>query len=251
MKRFQLPTDPWGKFAFVVVLWGMLFLASTLAFAETRAKKSTVSTKSKTFSGSYAISGINPIPAQALSNTTTATPEKRVINLRIHPTHLATMIIDKDTVVSLRGDLDFVLGEKVTLGAAVIYHQTSSYDDASRVRNEAQVEAGLLSNIYLTGRTTEGGFLFRPHVFYVEPTGERTDESGALKEFTARETGVRGGAELIFQHILSSGFNFEVGGGFSYHFKPYSLQYAGSNNPRTEPASRIVPTVSIGVGWIF
>lgn len=252
MKRLRLPLNPKEKLILVMVTWSLLFLASTLAFAESKPKKRpTVRPTPKTFTGSIAVAPVNPTPALPLVASTSGYPDRRVINLRVHPTHLATMLLDQNTLFSVRGDLDFVLGEKVTLGPSVIFHQTSSHDDASRVRNEALLEAGVLSNIYLTGRTTEGGFILRPHVFYIEPNGERSGDAGAFAEATGRESGVRGGAEFIYQYILPNGFNFEVGGGVSYYFKPHALHYAGTNNPRSEPDSLLIPTVSIGVGWAF
>jgi len=242
----------WEKFTLILVTWCLLFLSSTLAFAETKPRTRNFPSSGKTFSGSYAVSRINPVSAPPLAASASSVPEKRVLNLRFHPTHIATMILDSNTVVSLRGDLDFVIGDKVTLGPAVVYHQTSLYDAQSRVRNEALLEAGILSNVYLTGNTSQGGFIFRPHLFYIEPNGERSEESGNFTPFTSRQSGVRGGAELIFHHILANGFNFEVGGGLSYYFRPYSLEYtAGSGVSATEAGSRLMPTVSIGVGWAF
>ena len=145
----------------------------------------------------------------------------------------------------------------MTLGPSVIYHATSAQDlDALRNGTNQSVdlallEVGLLSNIYLTGTTYAGGFLLRPHVYWIDAHGEKSGEEGAVTSATQTKNGGRAGAEFIYQVILNNGFNLEIGGGFTYHLVNYSVEYSGADLSRSEPENRFVPTISAGVGWAF
>ena len=182
---------------------------------------------------------------------------KRILNIRLHPIGLIEMATRQDTLLSLRGDLDFVLGDKMTLGASVIYHKTSTQDMVALESGLTQsvdlgvLEVGLLSNIYLTGSTAAGGFILRPHVYWLEAHGEKRDASGAITPGNQSSNGARAGAEMIYQVITASGFNLEIGGGFSYHLVPFTVGYSDAGQTRSGPDNRLVPTVSAGVGWSF
>ena len=199
-------------------------------------------------------------PASTSLVTSAATSEvtKRILNLRIQPTYLVSMLTDKTVVAAGRADLDFVLGDKFALGPSVIYQQTSTLDaqalassGISQSMNEGVLEVGLLSSIYLTGTTSTGGFILRPHAYWSDPNGQKVDSNGNVTSTAKNTQGARAGSEFIYQVIMASGFNFEVGGGFTYYLVPYSMQYSDGGTPSTGPTSRFLPTASIGVGWAF
>lgn len=197
-------------------------------------------------------------PAVTSSFSLTDDTPSRILNLRIHPLYLAEMLFQRNTLVSLRGDMDFVLGDRFTLGPSIIYQQTSNVDETalasgtSQMMNESFLEVGLLANIYLTGTTSTGGFLLRPHAYWIDPTGEKDPLGGGSIGSTSVTQGVRSGAEFIYQKILPNGFNFEVGGGFTYYLVPYEIDYpASSGTTATIPTSRIQPTLSLAIGWAF
>lgn len=182
------------------------------------------------------------------------------MNVRIHPVNLLYMISQKNTLASLRGDIDFILSNRFTIGPSVIYHHTLSNDEMASnpatapFLDESLLELGLLSNIYLTGTTSTGGFILRPHVYWMQSTGEKTDNAAtpAVTAATDVNGGLRAGLEFIYQVILPVGLNFEIGGGLTYHAISHSIDYpSGDGTTRSEPSSRIAPTVSIGVGWAF
>ena len=196
-------------------------------------------------------------PGQAL--TARADANTPILNFRIHPLYLASMLVQKETVFAVRGDLDFVLGGRVTLGPSVAYHLTSTQDsegltEASTPQylEEQLLEVGLLSNIYLTGKTSSGGFVLRPHLYWIDPRGDKVDGEDNVQGMSSHRGGIRGGTEIVYQVILKSGLNFEIGGGFTYHLQPYRVQYTRSNGVGlSEPSSRFVPSITAGVGWQF
>jgi hypothetical protein len=111
------------------------------------------------------------------------------------------------------------------------------------------LEVGLLSSIYLTGTTSTGGFVLRPHLYWVDVQGEKQDSLGNITPSSKATQGLRSGAEIVYQKILTNGFNFEVGGGFSYYLIPYDIGYPQPGIADSQPSSRIIPTISIGIGW--
>ena len=168
------------------------------------------------------------------------------------------MLTDKTMVAAGTRGSRFLLGEKFALGPSVIYQQTSSLDaqalatsGISQSMNEGILEVGLLSSIYLTGTTSTGGFILRPHAYWIDVNGQKQDSSGNITSSAKNTSGIRAGSEFIYQMVMGSGFNFEVGGGFTYYLVPYSMQYSDSGTPSSGPASRFLPTASIGVGWAF
>lgn len=197
-----------------------------------------------------------PPLAASLSPKEESAP-KRFMNIRLHPVHLLYMATQKDTLASARGDIDFMLGDKVTLGASVIYHQTSEQDTAALATGVGQtvdmslLEVGLLSNLYLTGTSSTGGFILRPHVYWIDAHGSKDNNTPNGIASTGAKNGARAGAEFIYQVILPVGFNLEIGGGFTYHLVPYAVDYPAPGLTRSEPDNRFVPTVSAGVGWAF
>lgn len=176
-----------------------------------------------------------------------------ILNIRLHPIYLGTMLLQKDTVVAGRADLDFVLGNRVTLGPSVIFNSTSTPDsnDNSQYLDEQILELGLLSNIYLTGKTSTGGFILRPHVYWIDAMGDKVNADDEILSSSSNTNGLRGGSEIVYQLITTGGLNFEVGGGFTYHLVPYQMNYTGSGTSSTEPVSRISPTLTVGIGWAF
>lgn len=224
-----------------------LLLVHRTGYAETRPKKN------KVYSGQYAVRQI-PQNWQAVETTQIEAPS-RVMNLRIHPLHLVPMLTQKDTRVSLRADVDIALGSRVTLGPSVTFRQTSKWDSTALTggsingMNETLLELGLLSNIYFTGNTSEGGFLVRPHVYWIDAQGERNNNNGNIGPGSS-QPGWRAGTEVVFQKILPSGFNFEIGAGLTYHFVPYSIQYAQPAST-SAPESNVMPTITAGIGWAF
>lgn len=196
-------------------------------------------------------------PVAPTSLAPTVEPQKRILNIRLHPITLLEMATRQDTRAALRGDLDFVLSDKVTLGASVLYHQTSVQDMIALQNGVTQsvdlgiLEVGLLSNIYLTGTTSAGGLILRPHVYWIEAQGEKNDGAGAITPSARTTQGGRAGTEMIYQVILSNGFNLELGGGFTYHLAPYTVDYSDGGLARSTPDNRLVPTVSAAIGWAF
>lgn len=245
------------------ILW---LLISPLAYAENniKAEEKFRPQTTSVFSGKLAVRKIpqywqNTQAATSGASSKTILPNEfsptKTLNIRIHPLHLLPMLTDKHTKVSLRTDVDVVLSSKFTLGPSVIYQEASNWDDSAlaagniRGKNESHLELGLLSNIHLTGNTSQGGLLLRPHVFWVQVQGERNQEKGNIAAGSSKP-GWRAGSEVVFQKILPNGFNFEIGAGFTYHFIPYSVNYE-SPQSRTAPASTIMPTLTAGIGWAF
>ncbi len=202
-----------------------------------------------------------PSPAPAPSLSVLAAPvddvTKRILNFRVHPIYLMQVLAQKDTIVAVRADLDFVLGEKFTLGPSVIYQQTSVQDAAALTAGTGQsvdtnrLDVGLLANIYLTGTTSTGGFLLRPHVYWVDVNGQKDRGDQAAVAPSGTVSGIRAGSEFVFQKILPCGFNFEVGGGFTYHLVPYSVDYNDGGLAHDTPDNRFQPTVTLAIGWAF
>lgn len=180
--------------------------------------------------------------------------QQKTINLRLHPIALVPMITSRDTKASFRADLDFILSPKVTLGPSVAFRRQSIWDDAAlaggaiAAKNENTLELGVLTNVYVSGTTSDGGFIVRPHVYWVEVKGSRSDDKGSVVTAT-HKPGWRAGAEVLYQKILQSGLNFEVGGGFTYHLAPYAVDYTGGAT--SAPDSRLAPTISAGIGWAW
>lgn len=232
----------------------ILSLATLLLLAQpASAKTANVKNTKKAppvFTGSYALAPIIPRAREEVIRE--ALPPSHLLNFRFHPLHLAYTFVQKDTVLSLRSDLDFIIGNRFTLGPSVIYHHQRPLDEKSVGTNDPQLldekfwEIGVISNIYLTGETSHGGLMLRPHAYYIQPSGEKADRAA-----TAITSGIRTGLEVVYQHILPCGLNFEIGAGATYYAKPYAIEYDGAGTARTEPGSLWQPTVTAGVGWAF
>lgn len=183
---------------------------------------------------------------------------KRILNFRIHPVYLVQMMTDRTTIGAGRADLDFVLGDKFTLGPSVIFQKSTVQDNAALANgigqslDDTRWDIGLLANIYLTGTTSTGGFILRPHVYWVDVNGQKDPGAGGAAIIpTSTQNGARAGAELVFQKILGNGFNFEVGGGFTYYLVPYQLNYNDGGQATDGPDNRFSPTITLGIGWAF
>ena len=128
---------------------------------------------------------ISPPP---VSVTTVKMSESRaldpILNFRLHAHPLLNTVFSSDTVLAFGGDLDFVLGKRVTVGPSLIYHQTSRWEEASiqegngQLFDEELIEVGLQSQIYLTGNTSVGGLLF----FSCDQAGESASRTSALPQ---------------------------------------------------------------------
>src|SRR4051794_8336222 len=69
-------------------------------------------------------------PSSSLSTAAIqpANPD-RIVNLRLHPTNLFSVLTQKDTVASFRADVDFIIGKRFTLGPSISYYRGSSVDN--------------------------------------------------------------------------------------------------------------------------
>src|SRR5205814_8680301 len=120
----------------------------------------------------------------ASMGTTMTDNAQKTINLRFHPITLVPMIASRDTKASFRADLDFIVSPKVTLGPSVAFQRKSIWDETAlaagsiAAKNENLLELGVLTNVYVSGNTSEGGIVIRPHVYWLEAKGDRTDYEG-------------------------------------------------------------------------
>jgi hypothetical protein len=192
-------------------------------------------------------------PSQSLSATGENGLSRKIINLRVHPIPFVSMLTDKTMLFAGRVDLDFLVTDRFSFGPSIHYSKTSEPDQylAGQLVNESMLELGMLASVYLTGTTSQGGFLFRPHFYWTDVQGEKQGTDGSTTSATSTSAGMRTGAELIYQKVLANGFNFEVGGGFTYHMVRYQLDYPGAGVTHSEPASAFAPSVSLAIGWAF
>ncbi len=194
-------------------------------------------------------------PVQTIKKVESAPVTNKIINFKVSPLGLAEMLVHKDTILSLRGDIDFIAGKSIALGPSVIFKRQSQWHDESVAGgtplsfDESTLEIGWLTSIYLNGQSQEGGFILRPHIYYVTSTG--VGSSAEQEEIAPAhiKDGLRSGAEFVYQKILPNGFSFEAGGGFSYFLVPYEVEYA--NQIKSTPEDRFVPSLTISVGWAF
>jgi hypothetical protein len=211
----------------------------------------------KNNAGTLAMTPTASAPSNASATTAVApeTPPNRIVNFRIHPIYLVDMIARSDTQLAFRADVDFLVSDHFTLGPSVTYQQTVALDGLlsnTATINLTQIEIGLLSNIYFTGTSSTGGLLLRPHVYYIDISGDKEDSQSQVVATGAATNGWRTGAELVYQKILPFGLNFEIGGGFTYYAVPYSVTYSDNAGTKSSgPSNSVVPTVTLGVGWAF